>query len=137
MVVDPDGRDKQLFDSDGRYKGDEYIIKQEGTHIGQVEGIDGTTGYSFDFADQNDVSRLVKKDSENDLGSAGNHIYGVKLVSNQEIDNILSESGVQNKYNFITRYLYALNESRGIGKKMVYVNSYIIGDASLLLIPDT
>ena len=95
--TDPDGRDVYIFDEDGT-----FVTKQvkEGTHYGMVF-MDDKSNYSFEFADPINDPQAIDD---------GN-INKVLFVTDDQISQILKESGVTEDKNRQNRYSYVYRES--------------------------
>ena len=95
--TDPDGRDVYMFDEDGT-----FVTKQvkEGTHYGMVF-MDDKSNYSFEFADPINDPQAIDD---------GN-INKVLFVTDDQISQILKESGVTEDKNRQNRYSYVYRES--------------------------
>ena len=97
--VDPTGMldnyDEYKFDSKGNYDGK---VEKPGQHHGTLENEDGTKT-RFEFADPENDPKNINENTK------------VKEVSEQEIDNALKESGVNDADNKSRKYRYAFEES--------------------------
>jgi len=121
--IDPNGLDTLNFDESGKYV--ETIIA-DGTHVGNIVGEDG---YSFIFADQTWAGEFTTDEFPLpvEMGGDGGKYNSIFLVPKETIDETLETSGVKNpdNQNYFSKYIYALKESRGVNKKMDYVNNKI------------
>jgi RHS repeat-associated protein len=111
--IDPNGADSLKFDAGGMYTGQ---VKAEGDHVGQLA--DGTT---FSFADQSWGDKFTTDEYPQE--SDGKGFNSIFVVPDKDIAGILEGSGVNDKKNIISKYYYALTESRGNDKKMDFVNN--------------
>jgi len=109
------------FDESGKYI--ETIIA-DGPHVGSVAGEDG---YSFIFADQTWAGEFTTDEFPlpEEMGGDGGKYNSIYLVPKETIDETLETSGVKDPDNqkYFSKYIYALKESRGVNKKMDYVNN--------------
>jgi RHS repeat-associated protein len=119
--VDPLGLDTLNFDESGKYI---KTITAAGEHVGKVAGENGCT---FIFADQTWAGEFTTEEfpMSEEMGGDGGRYNSIYLVPKEIIDKIIEDSGVKdaNNQKFISKYIYALKESRGINKKMDYVNN--------------
>ena len=97
-LIDPFGLDTLIFNQNGKYAGNNKIIKAKGEDVGKVLGDDG---YVFSFADPENDSKAVKK----------GEITQVTKVSDDAIANVLEESGVTDVKNQKNKFTYIRNES--------------------------
>lgn len=96
LRIDPDGRldDIYVFDESGNYS---YKIKQEGEHVGRVEG---ENGFDFKFVDPENDPKDIEK----------GYITKIKVAGDEEISSRLDDSGVNEKENQDNKFIYALKE---------------------------
>lgn len=80
-MVDPDGRDRYIFNEDGTFA--HVIYKERGEHYVYIEG----ENIKFKFADSENDPQLVESAN----------FQGIHFVTDEEIDNALWNSGVYSK----------------------------------------
>ena len=109
------------FNESGKYI---ETIPADGDHVGSVAGKDG---YNFKFADERWTKEFTTDEfpTSIEMGGDGGKYNSVYLAPKKIIDKTLEASGVKDfwKKTPIIKHIYAYKESRGIGKKMDYVNS--------------
>ncbi len=93
--VDLDGRDRYIFNEDGTFA--RVIYKEEGEHYGYIEG----KNIKFKFADPVNDPKFVESKK----------FVGLQFISDEEIDNALWNSGVQDFHLCSTYYVYKQSTS--------------------------
>ncbi len=93
--VDLDGRDRYIFNEDGTFA--RVIYKEEGEHYGYIEG----KNIKFKFADPVNDPKFVESKK----------FVGLQFISDEEIDNALWNSGVQDFHLCSTYYAYKQSTS--------------------------
>lgn len=97
-AIDPEGRAVYNFNTFGEYIGK---TTQDGAHFGAMYGDNGQLIFTFEFADPiNDPEAI-------DHGK----IDQVQIVTDEQISEILTKSGVEDKNNKANKYSYILIES--------------------------
>ena len=122
--VDPLGMDTVVFDAHGVYQ---RTIAADGRHIGVFLNLDGTYSNTFDFL-------VISDPKEFEIGEP--LYYGVRFVSDEEIQNILDSTEVSalSEWYKLYKYIYAFTESRDGELDFIKKTQYLY-DENLLSMP--